>query len=145
MLLKLRKKTKGFTLIELMIVVAIIGILAAIAIPNFLRYQQKSRQAEAKANLGGIFTSEVSYYGEHNTYTTMATTPVGVVPAGFITTLSWSPVGTCRYAYGVTLPTGTGTFLALASGVISNAAGAVADKWTIDQTRALTNIQSGIK
>jgi type IV pilus assembly protein PilA len=59
---------KGFTLIELMIVVAIIGILAAIAIPNFLRYQAKSRQAEARTNLGGIFVSETSYFGEQSRY-----------------------------------------------------------------------------
>lgn len=59
---------KGFTLIELMIVVAIIGILAAIAIPNFLRYQAKSRQSEAKTNLGGIFVAETSYFGERANY-----------------------------------------------------------------------------
>ncbi len=59
---------KGFTLIELMIVVAIIGILAAIAIPNFLKYQAKSKQAEAKTNLKGIFTSETAYFGEQNFY-----------------------------------------------------------------------------
>jgi type IV pilus assembly protein PilA len=59
---------KGFTLIELMIVVAIIGILAAIAIPNFMQYQAKSKQSEAKTNLGGIYTSEVAYFGEQNTF-----------------------------------------------------------------------------
>lgn len=59
---------KGFTLIELMIVVAIIGILAAIAIPNFLKYQAKSRQSEAKTNLGGIFVAETSYFGEQAAY-----------------------------------------------------------------------------
>lgn len=59
---------KGFTLIELMIVVAIIGILAAIAIPNFLKYQAKSKQSEAKTNLKGIFTSETAYFSEANSY-----------------------------------------------------------------------------
>src|SRR5512143_2698822 len=65
---KFMHNRKGFTLIELMIVVAIIGILAAIAIPNFLKYQAKSKQSEAKTNLKGIFTSETSYFGENNNY-----------------------------------------------------------------------------
>ena len=67
-MLKAWRDQKGFTLIELMVVVAIIGILAAIAIPNFLRYQAKSRQAEARTNLGASFVSEVAYFGENARY-----------------------------------------------------------------------------
>ena len=51
------RKQSGFTLIELMIVVAIIGILAAIAIPNFMKFQARSRQSEAKIQLKSFYNS----------------------------------------------------------------------------------------
>ena len=57
---------RGFTLVELMIVVAIIGILAVIAIPNFLEFRLKAKTAEAKSNLGAIRTAELSYFSEWN-------------------------------------------------------------------------------
>jgi type IV pilus assembly protein PilA len=62
------RSQRAFTLIELMIVVAIIGILAAIAIPNFMRFQARSKQAEAKQNLKGIYTAKKSHYAGFNTY-----------------------------------------------------------------------------
>lgn len=59
---------RGFSLTELMIVVAIIGILAVIAIPNFLKYQARAKQSEAKNNLVAIHTSELAYFAEKNAY-----------------------------------------------------------------------------
>ena len=64
----LRKLNQGFTLIELMIVVAIIGILAAIAIPNFVKFQCRSKQSEAKGNLKAIYVAEESYRAERDHY-----------------------------------------------------------------------------
>ena len=60
---------KGFTLIELMIVIAIIGILAAIAIPNFVKFQCRSKQSEARSSLKAIYTAEEAYRAEYDTYT----------------------------------------------------------------------------
>jgi type IV pilus assembly protein PilA len=89
---KALRKQEGFTLIELMIVVAIIGILAAIAIPNFLQYQMKSQQSEAKTNLQALKTSEVSFSGESGCF--IGTQAEGVAaPVGGtkITPAVWGP------------------------------------------------------
>jgi type IV pilus assembly protein PilA len=59
---------RGFTLIELMIVVAIIGLLAALAIPNFIKFQARARQAEARTNLKAVWTAEKSYFGDKQAY-----------------------------------------------------------------------------
>lgn len=80
-----RMTEAGFTLVELMIVVAIIGILAAIAIPNFQKYQAKARQKESQILLSNLYTAETSNRGEHGTFTSCLTN------AGF------TPEGTKRY------------------------------------------------
>jgi type IV pilus assembly protein PilA len=125
------KDGKGFTLIELMIVVAIIGILAAIAIPNFLTYQIKSKQSEAKTNTMGIKTAYIAFSAERGCYPGIAAdpaaAPVGaskmawVVPAaltagfcvpaaggGFVqingtfADIGFAPSGNVFFTYGVT-------------------------------------------
>lgn len=90
------KSKKGFTLIELMIVVAIIGILAAIAIPNFLKFQCRSKQSEAKQNLGAIYTAMMSYYSNNDTYPETADISGQVDCWGL---MSWGPSGVTRYQY----------------------------------------------
>jgi type IV pilus assembly protein PilA len=69
----------GFTLIELMIVVAIIGLLAALAIPNFLKFQARSKQSEARSNLKSYFTAERSYYADKQMFLDVAG-PIGFGP-----------------------------------------------------------------
>lgn len=63
------KKNSGFTLIELMIVVAIIGVLAAVAIPNYTKYVARARQTEAKLALSSVYTAETFFQTEHSNYT----------------------------------------------------------------------------
>jgi len=60
-----KRGQKGFTLIELMIVVAIIGILAAIAIPQFASYRKKSYNTQAKAELKSFYTACQAYFSDH--------------------------------------------------------------------------------
>lgn len=67
---RLSLNSKGFSLVELMVVVAIIGILATIGIPQYQKFMAKARQSEAKTNLNAIFQGEASFFTEYNGYST---------------------------------------------------------------------------
>lgn len=66
--LKKQRSCEGFTLIELLVVVIIIGILSAVALPNFLGQTGKARETEAKNNLSSIGLSQQAYFFEHGTF-----------------------------------------------------------------------------
>jgi prepilin-type N-terminal cleavage/methylation domain-containing protein len=126
----------GFTLIELMIVVGIIGILVAIAAPNFERYQSKARQSEAKIAMGAIFGAEKSFYSEYAAY-------ISAVDA-----IGYSPEGNKRF-YNVgwltthsTVPVGWGGFNSAANFPIQNATGFVCTATTLLTGNLTTDAQA---
>lgn len=94
-----KKHKSGFSLVELLTVVAIVGILAAVAIPAYLNYIRKARTSEALTNLGIIALYQESFFAENDSYMTTAPSPAAVPtyvtgPKAFDATLSgWNLLG----------------------------------------------------
>jgi type IV pilus assembly protein PilA len=87
--MKTIKFQRGFTLVELMVVVAIIGILSAIAVPNFKKYQAKAKSSEAKLQLASLYSAEISFMADYDNYATclgeMGYDPSGSAAARYYT------------------------------------------------------------
>jgi type IV pilus assembly protein PilA len=108
---KFRKGEKGFTLIELMIVIAIIGILAAIAIPQFTAYRQRGFNAAMQSDLRNAATAQEAFYTDSNTYTTDTTllAPRGFTPSANVT-VTVSNATTTSYVMHATHASGLSTW-----------------------------------
>lgn len=115
------RRKNGFTLIELMIVVAIIGIMATVAIPSFVRYQNRARRAESFANLAGLAKTQRAYFAEYGLFVGAEMVPsvvTGQDPgpekrdsstvATEFSSVGWYPEGDIYYDYD----TNTGGFSA---------------------------------
>ena len=118
-----RKRFHGFSLMEVMIVVVIIGIHAALAYPNLEKYLKGALQTEAKTNLSAIYTAQKIYFTLNQSY------------ADDINKLNLSLVQGDPYIY--TMEASTSTFKAQAEGNIDD--NDALDIWTIDQYKNLLN------
>ena len=117
----IRKRFHGFSLMEVMIVVVIIGTLGALAYTNLEKYLKRARQTEAKPNLSAIYTAQKIYFTLHQSY------------ADDINKLDLSLVQGDPYTF--TMEASTSTFKAQAEGNVDD--DDALDTWTIDQDKNL--------
>lgn len=82
---------RGFSLIEVMVVIAIIAFFAVLALPNFMTFLAKAKRSEAHIHLRALYMLEKAYFAEHGTYT-------GQLQGA--QSLNWKPEGTVNYTYG---------------------------------------------
>lgn len=112
-------KRIGFSLIELMVVIAIMAFLAMIAVPNFNRFLAKAKRAEAYVNLSSLCAAEKAYWAEHGTYSDTLYGNGGI---------GWKPEGNTYYTYGFAGAEGRNNFVGKLKTASSHLQGRADDK-----------------
>ena len=145
-----KSNERGFSLVELMIVVGIIGVLATLAVPKFQAFQAKARSAEAKTMLNHIYTLEEAYKLDNNSYLDFAsygrqaagalncTVPTNAQNIGFEIKPCGGPVP--RYGYSVNGATNSAFISRAASGATANnlvCPGSAAHSFNINQDKQI--------
>ena len=138
------KENKGFSLVELMVAVGIIGVMSSVAVPKYQKFRAKAAQAEAQATLSSIYTLQQLYFTENDEYADAAD------HTAFGTTFNFNIPANARYKY---VATADNTKLKFAGKAVSGktpsggtwaaaklaSCAAAVDKWCINQDKILTN------
>jgi len=132
----MKRSIAGFTLVEVMIVVVIVAVLSAMAIPRYMRSATKAKQSEARTILKQIYTMQQAYYAEHLSYC------LDGVTANAANSSAYSPLmieimPSARYTYVISL-NGVDHFTCTATANLDD--DATIDTWVIDDTGVLVKV-----
>jgi len=125
---------RGFTLTEILIAVAIIGVLAALAIPRFMPSTGQAKQSEARQILKQVYVMQRAHHQEEDTYACNGATASASNPNGFVA-LGVQIMSSARYTY--TLAADSSTFTCTATANLDD--DATIDTWTVDESGTVTN------
>ena len=136
------KGARGFTLVELMIVVAIVGILAAIAYPSYNQYILKSRRADARNSVLDLASRQERFFSVNNTYSSSpAALGYGTTPSAFPVPVTVS--GRSYYTITATVSSTPAGFVAIATPITPQTTDSKCYSFQVDQSGAQSNLDSG--